>query len=250
MITIRSTNHATKFLPLLAAFLLMLLPAAHAGAADELPPKIKIVLVGDSTVTDQAGWGKAFAALLGPQAECVNLARSGQSSKSFYDAGNWKKALAEHPTYVLIQFGHNDQPGKGPQRETDPATTYRDYLNRYISEARAAQAKPILVTSLARRIFTPEGKIRTDQVPYVEAVRAVAKETEVPLIDLYALSVELAERLGPEASKPFGPPHPKLAEQFDGTHLSSTGAARIAPLIAQRLIAVEPALQPYLLPQK
>ena len=135
---------------------------SNAARAEDLPA-VKIVLAGDSTVTDNAGWGQAFAELLKPPAVCVNLARSGRSTKSFYDEGQWKKVLAEKPNYVLIQFGHNDQPGKGPERETDPATTYRTNLVRYITEARAAGAKPILVTSLCRRVYTAEGKIRPDQ---------------------------------------------------------------------------------------
>jgi hypothetical protein len=64
--------------------------------------------------------------------------------------------------------GHNDMPGKGPERETDPNTTYREYLSRYVDEARAAGAKPILVTSMTRRNFSG-GKIKSDLVPYVAA---------------------------------------------------------------------------------
>src|SRR5262245_34570880 len=83
-----------------------------ASVADEpKAKKLRIVLVGDSTVTDTGGWGRAFAALLKPGAECVNLARSGSSSKSYYDQGYWRHALAQKPEFILIQFGHNDQPG-------------------------------------------------------------------------------------------------------------------------------------------
>ena len=52
---------------------------------------------------------------------------------------------------MLIQFGHNDQPGKGPERETSPETTFREYMSRYVDEARWAGSKPVLVTSLTRR---------------------------------------------------------------------------------------------------
>jgi len=218
---------------------------ATLPAADGPLRKVRVALAGDSTVTDTAGWGKALAELLGPGAECNNFARGGRSSKSFYDEGTWKKLLAGKPDYVLIQFGHNDQPGKGPERETDPKTTFRDNLIRYLDEARAAGARPILVTSLCRRIFDQGGKINPQQLPYVEATRKVAAEKKVPLVDLYAISVELAERLGPEASKPLGPPHPKIAGAVDGTHLSIEGARRIAPLIAKALAEAEPKLKPY-----
>ncbi len=105
--------------------------------------------------------------------------------------------LTDKADYVLIQFGHNDSPGKGPERETDPATTYRANLIRYIDEARAAGAKPVLVTSIVRRVFDDAGKIKADSlVPYVEATRAVAAEKNVPLMDLYSLTRVQAEKLG------------------------------------------------------
>ena len=205
--------------------------------------KVRIVLVGDSTVTDQSGWGLAFAGLLKPEAECVNMARSGSSSKSFYDQGSWKQALAQKPNFVLIQFGHNDQPGKGPDRETDPKTTYRDNLVRYIEQARQAGAQPILVTSLARRIFTPEGKISSSLTPYVEAMKAVAAEQKVPLVDLHGRSIAHLERIGPAEAETYGPPLPNEAGKFDGTHLSNKGAAAIAPLVVEMLWDAEPALR-------
>lgn len=68
----------------------------------------------------------------------VNLARNGRSSKSFRDEGTWAKVLLEKPDYVLIQFGHNDQSGKGAERETDPATSYRANMEHFIKEVRAA----------------------------------------------------------------------------------------------------------------
>lgn len=209
------------------------------------PAKIRIALAGDSTVTDQAGWGKAFAELLGPGTACTNFAAGGRSSKSFRSEGRWQKVLASKPDYVFIQFGHNDQPGKGPERETDPATTFREYLRQYVDEARAVGAKPILVTSLCRRIFR-DGKIDRQQQPYVDATKAVAEEKKVPLVDLYALSIEVAERLGEEKSKPFGPPHPELAGRVDGTHLSAEGAKPIAALIAKATVEAAPELKEHL----
>ena len=210
--------------------------------------KVRIALAGDSTVTDASGWGPGFAARLGPDAECLNLARSGRSSKSYINEGHWKKLLDAKPDVILIQFGHNDQPGKGPERETDPATTYREFLARYVDEARAIGARPILVTSLTRRHFTPEGKIRSDLGPYADAVKAVAAEKKVPVIDLYARSIELLERLGPQASAEFDP-KPKedsKAAAPDRTHLSPKGSAVFGTLVADELMKAEPALAPHL----
>src|SRR5688572_9920041 len=105
-----------RMLSLLSLIVLKLAVITHA--AEPGPAKTRVVLAGDSTVTDAAGWGAAFAKRLAPDAECVNLAGGGQSSKSFRDAGRWQKALEAKPAFILIQFGHNDMPGKGPHRET------------------------------------------------------------------------------------------------------------------------------------
>ena len=173
--------------PLMCSKLLPSIPAAHAGLAAGQPlPPVRVVLVGDSTVNDEGGWGPGFRAWFGKDVEVVNLAKNGRSSKSFRDEGLWAPAVAGKPDYILIQFGHNDGPGKGPDRETDPKTTFRENMTRYVAEARAAGAQPVLVTSIVRRVFTADGKIKRDSlVPYVEAVRELAMELKVPLVDLY-----------------------------------------------------------------
>ena len=113
-----------------------------------------IVLVGDSTVTEGSGWGLGFRQLVAGDVVVTNTAQNGRSSKSFRDEGHWATAIAAKGDYYLIQFGHNDQPGKGPERETDPATTFPANMARYVDEVRAIGATPILVTSLVRRTFS------------------------------------------------------------------------------------------------
>ncbi|MCX6896674.1 MAG: rhamnogalacturonan acetylesterase [Verrucomicrobia bacterium] len=212
----------------------------------------RIVLVGDSTVASRSGWGDAFAKLLAPGVECLNLGRGGRSSKSYRAEGHWKKVLAVKPGWVLIQFGHNDQPGKGPERETDAMTTFRENLARYVAETRAIGAKPVLVTSLTRRNFNAQEKIdpahlesSTDNQgnrspdylnDYVEATRAVALEQKVPLIDLNARSIELMNHLGPErAAAAAFDRKTKSSQQPDKTHLSAHGAAETAKLIVDEI---------------
>lgn len=204
--------------------------------------KTKVALAGDSTVTDKAGWGAAFARLLSPQAECLNFAGGGQSTKSFREgkARSWQKVLDSKPAFVLIQFGHNDMPGKGPQRETDPETTYRENLIRCIDEARAAGAQPVIVTSLVRRLFI-EGKIRGELRPYAEAAKKVAEEKKVPVVDLFERSLALHNEMGPEKSDAFNPPG-KDAKTTDHTHLNEHGAVVIAGIIAEELRKVQPDL--------
>ncbi len=198
------------------------------------------VLAGDSTVTDDAGWGAGFAHLLKPGITLVNLAKGGRSSRSFRDEGSWQKVLDLKPKYVLIQFGHNDQPGHGPDRETDPNTTYRANIARYVDEARGAGIEPILVTPMTRRQFDANGKINSTLVPYAEAVKSVATEKKVPVIDLHSRSLEFFEKLGPKNWQPLAPA--KENGGFDGTHLNAAGSAAIAPLVVAELEKALPAL--------
>lgn len=225
----------------LASLCSVFLAIASLQAADPAP-KTRIVLAGDSTVTDAAGWGKAFATHVTPEAECVNLARGGQSTKSY--AGMWKKVIEAKPAYVIIQFGHNDMPGKGPERETDPNTTYRENLIRYIKEAREIGAKPILVTSMARRIFEKDGKLRGELKPYADAARKVGADEKVPVVDLFVRSVELLEKIGPAAADEFNPPGKDGAT--DRTHLNEKGAAVMADIVVDELRKVAPDLAKFL----
>ena len=134
------------------------------------------MLVGDSTVTEGSGWGLGFRQLAAPDVRVTNTAQNGRSSKSFRDEGHWATALAAKGDYYLIQFGHNDQPGKGPERETDPATTFPANMARYVDEVRAIGATPILVTSLVRRTFKETDRrdtLMSTLGPWVEAVKRV-----------------------------------------------------------------------------
>jgi lysophospholipase L1-like esterase len=215
-----------------------------AGIAGGEPPRVKarIVLAGDSTVTDDAGWGGAFARLLGDNIECINLSRGGRSSRSFAAEGLWKKCLDLKPDYVLIQFGHNDQPGHGPDRETDPETSYRENLRRYVEEARSAGAKPVLVTPLTRRQFGADGKIHSTLTPYADVVKRTAAEMNVPLVDLHSRSIALCEALGEDGCKAISPPRPG---GLDGTHLNARGSQLVAPLVADELRRAVPELSTY-----
>jgi lysophospholipase L1-like esterase len=206
---------------------------------------IRIVLVGDSTVATypedsiKQGWGRMLGERFKPEVTVVNLARGGRSSKSFIVEGRWDKALKEHADYILIQFGHNDCPGKG-ERTTDPNGDYMDNLRKYVADARAAGAKPILVTSVARRQYTADGKIRDGLEPYVAAMRRVAAEQKAPLIDLNASSTALFESLGDAGSSDLS------CSAEDRTHFSPKGARAIAGLVVEALRKAEPDLAAYL----
>jgi len=206
---------------------------------------VRILLIGDSTVTDSAGWGAGLRAALRDEVVVINHAKGGRSSKSYRDEGHWERARAEKADYILIQFGHNDNPGKGPARETDPETTFRGNLIRYVEEAREAGMKPVIVTSLVRRVFGPGGGLRKPDPlePFAAAARRVAADLGIPCIDLYALSARQAEALGPEGSLTLGP----VAEGKgpDRTHLSQHGSRLVGAMIAEELARLVPALAPY-----
>ncbi len=207
--------------------------------------RIRVITIGDSTVathspdTGTYGWGQVISEFFNDGVECVNLAKSGRSSKSFILEGSWKDTLTQRPDYLFIQFGHNDCPEKG-ERETDPGSDYMEYLRRYVDEGREAGATPILVSPLTRRRFGKDGKIRTKLRPYADAMISVGTEREVPIIDLHAKSVELFESLGDSGSADLN------CSAEDRTHLSMNGAREMARLVVQDLAKVEPRLAPYL----
>ncbi|PTT10966.1 rhamnogalacturonan acetylesterase, partial [Caulobacter sp. HMWF025] len=212
--------------PLLLATTLLLTPlAAQARTAPVAAPEpapfksAKIVLVGDSTTAVQGGWGPSFCGKhVTSFIACINLARGGRSSGNYRSEGSWALALYEirsggfSDTYVLIQFGHNDQPGK-PGRSTDLATEFPANMKRYVDEVRAAGGKPVLVTPLTRRQFK-DGRLVDDLGPWAEAVRKVAAETGTPLVDLHALSMAAVQAMGPVEAMRLAqvPPDPRVRE--------------------------------------
>ena len=218
-------------------------PAPSAAAPPVQPIRAsKIILVGDSTTAVVGGWGPSFCAYhVTSFLSCVNLARGGRSSGNYITEGSWDIALAEMSTgayvqtWVLIQFGHNDQPGK-PGRSTDLATEFPANLRRYVAETRAKGAIPVLLTPLTRRQFV-DGVLQNDLEPWAEAVRKVAAETNTPLVDLNAASAAAVQALGPMMSAQFAQaaPSPEVAAALlTGTTIaSSTGVPQAAPAAGQ-----------------
>lgn len=228
-------------------FFLPLLSVLCLAVAIPVRAELKVVLAGDSTVAevltpkkdkpDQAGWGKMLFVFM-PEAKVINHARGGTSTKSFRSLGLWDKVIAEKADYVLIQFGHNDQPGKG-DRTTDPEGDYRDNLRRFIEEARAAGAKPVLITSVARRVYDEKGKMTSTLWPYVEAVKAVAAETKVPVIDLHHRSFVFFNQMGEKFCQRYAP------SATDKTHFNLEGARMMARLVAEGLVREVTDLRPH-----
>lgn len=227
----------------------------------------RLILVGDSTIAPNGGYGDALCARF-EFVECLNRAKGGRSSKSYRREGLWDEvrtlftAQPQPKVFVLIQFGHNDQPGKGDRTTTLPE--FSANMQRYVEEARTAGATPILVTPLTRRQFK-DGKVIRNLEDWAQATRAVAKATGTPLLDLNADSTVAVERIGSteantlaqapppadvaaaaltgttiEAPKPAvnDPGHPP----FDYTHLGDKGAEFFAAIVAEEIRAAVPEL--------
>ena len=232
---------------------------------------MRIILVGDSTMAVKSGYGPGFCALVLEPATCLNMAKGGRSTSSYRAEGSWTQVMdqlknnsAFQDTYVLIQFGHNDQPGK-PGRSTDLATEFPANLAHYVAEVKAAGAKPILVTPLTRRSFR-EGKLKNDLDVWGAAAKKVAADADVPLLDLNTESSAAIQKMGPAEANTLamGPPPPIAVEsaavgnsapvpkangaEFDYTHLGAKGAAYFGRMVADELLHAVPGLAPYFKP--
>lgn len=206
-----------------------------------------IYLVGDSTVADQyaepyASWGQMLPAMFDDQVAVANHAKSGGTMKAFIAQLRLSKVLtqARAGDWLFIQFGHNDQKSNWPLTYVSADRTYPAYLRAFIAEARERGVHPVLVTSPERRNYDAQGRIKDTLGAYAEAVRKVAREDKVPLIDLNADSIAMMEALGPE----------RAATAFaqggaDRTHNNNYGAWLFASAIATRIRATLPELAPH-----
>jgi lysophospholipase L1-like esterase len=194
-----------------------------------------IFLLGDSTVCDQplepySSWGQMLTRFFGPGVAIANHAESGESLRSSLGARRLDKVLSliKPGDYLFIQYGHNDQKEKG--EGVGAFTTYKSDLKMFVAEARKRGATPVLLTSVNRRNFNDQGKVYSTLGDYPEAVRQVANEEKVALIDLNAMSKAFYEALGPERSA--------LAfKEGDGTHHNNYGAYELARCVVEGIKA-------------
>jgi lysophospholipase L1-like esterase len=169
-----------------------------------------------------------------PGVAVANHAESGETLKSFISELRLAKILSLIKTgdYLFIQFGHNDMKEQWPQTYVDSFTTYTAYLRVFIAEARLRGAVPVLVTSMHRREFDENGRIRNTLGDYPEAMRRVAKEDDVALIDLHVMSALFYEALGPEKA-----PQAFAGNGSDKTHHNSYGAYELAMCVVEGIRA-------------
>jgi lysophospholipase L1-like esterase len=222
----------------------------------------------------RTGYGDALCQRFQQTVTCINVARGGRSSGSFRAEGLWdqvretlRNGSQYRTTYVLIQFGHNDQPGK-PGRSTDLVTEFPVNIARYVDEARSLGAVPVLVTPLTRRIFR-DGELRNDLKPWADSTRRIADAKKALLLDLNADSAAAVTAMGTVEADTLAeePPPPKqvptevkpadiaksepngvVKSRFDYTHLGAKGAALFSRMVANELIAAVPAMATHIKP--
>ncbi len=206
--------------------------------------KIKVYLVGDSTMSDkeikaypETGWGMPFSWFFDSAVVVDNRAKNGRSTKSFIAENRWQSVMEtlKEGDYVFIQFGHNDEvPTKA---NYTPEDQFVANLTRFITDARGKKAIPVLITPVARRKFDASGTIEETHAAYAALVRKVAGDQQAPLIDLDKESQQLLQQLGPDNSKLLfnwltpgeNPNYPQGRE--DDTHFNELGARKMAEIV-------------------
>ncbi len=240
-----------KFLSVLFAVLIF---ASGLWAQETSSGKFTVWTIGDSTmankkaeVAPETGWCQAFPNFVSANVEVKNRAINGRSTKSFITEKRWQWVLdsLKAGDYVFIQFGHNDQKIQDSTRYTEPFTSYRKNLERFVRETRAKGATPVLFTSIVRRKFE-NGMLTDTHGNYPVVTRQVAASMNVPMIDLQMLTAGAVTAVGEEESKKiylWMPPTEKFPkERKDDTHLSVEGAQLVAKLAAQQLILLDNSL--------
>ncbi len=215
------------------------------------PKPVDIFMIGDSTMANktkevypETGWGQVLPLYFDTLTTIHNHAVNGRSSKSFIGEGRWNVVLdsLKQGDYLFIQFGHNDQKIKSPDRYTEPYGEYTENLKRYVTESRAKGATPILFTSIVRRKFNEDGTLEDTHTDYPPAMRKVAEELNIPLVDLQVMTKEMVEALGDEKSKSVYLWDDRISEKFpegrkDDTHLCLDGAKKVAALAVKDLLS-------------
>ena len=212
-----------------------------------------IHLMGDSTMAEkdlsngnpERGWGMMFQNFLDKDVQVVNYAQNGRSTKSFIDRGLWDqvKANLQSGDWVFIEFGHNDAKESDPERYAPAFGAYQENLRTFVAGARAAGAKPVLLTPVARRWFKDGRLDRNCHTDYPAAMKQVAEELDVPLLDITTASLDWLEALGDEGSKPY---FMISTGKNDNTHTVAAGARKVTELVCDRIRAQLPELAQHL----
>jgi lysophospholipase L1-like esterase len=209
------------------------------GYATATKPTL-LYIAGDSTVCDQtdpayAGWGQLLPPYFNLGLSVANYADSGESSASFLGNGKlWGaiKGAMKAGDYVLIQFGHNDK--------TISAADFKTNITAYVTQTKAKNAFPILVTPIARATFS--GNTVTAQHQHTDSagnlvdlpaiIRQVGADQNVPVIDLTATTTAWLTQVGPQGWQAYH------ALGTDATHTNRAGAAINAAFVRDAIVSL------------
>lgn len=205
---------------------------------------ITLFLAGDSTVTDQdvapwASWGQLITQYFDDKVVIANYAESGASLTSFKQSKRLDKILSliKPGDYLFIEFAHNDEKLKGPG--IGPWQSYQQNLIEFINSSRSMGGIPVLLTPTQRRFFNDDGTLKPTHGDFPAAMREVANNFHVPLIDVSKLTAQMFQAWGDELSRKAFVQYPantfpnqskKLA---DNTHFNTFGANEIALAVVQ-----------------
>ncbi|HEU5138339.1 MAG TPA: rhamnogalacturonan acetylesterase [Bacillales bacterium] len=201
---------------------------------------INIFLASDSTVqaygpehAPQAGWGMFIGNYFTDDVQILNHAIGGRSSRTFVEEGRLDAILNEIQAndYLLIQMGHNDSTKSKPERYTEPYTTYKQYLKKYVEDARQHDAVPILITPVAR-LHYEDGDFLNDFPDYCKAMKQVAEKEKVLLIDLMAASLDYFTSVGYDEVFTY---FMVSSNDTDHTHFTEKGSDAMAKVLASEV---------------
>ncbi|HQU84401.1 MAG TPA: rhamnogalacturonan acetylesterase, partial [Pyrinomonadaceae bacterium] len=224
---------------------------------------IVVYLAGDSTMAQKSddkrpetGWGEYLQSQFDDaKVKIENHAQNGRSTKSFIAEGRWQKIVnsLKRGDYVFIEFGHNDEKLDKPNVGAAANGEYRENLMRMVKDVRGKQANPVLLTPVMRRRFDENGKFFDTHGEYPDAMRKVAAELKVPLIDMHRKSEAVLVKFGAEESRKLflqlkPKAHPNYPEGIeDNTHFSAFGAEQMARQAADGVRELKIGLAKYLI---
>lgn len=210
-----------------------------------------VYCIGDSTMANKKdsdrnpehGWAQVLQPFFNNNIVVDNRAVNGRSTKSFINEKRWDSIYKKlkKGDYVIIEFGHNDEKIEDSTRYTNPHTSYRYNLIRFVKESREKGAVPILLSSIARRNFNEKGVLVPTHGEYPLETRLTAQEYKVPFIDMEYYTEQLEQSYGPEKSKLLhlhfmaGENAYYDKEKHDDTHLSLKGANETAQIFIKQL---------------
>jgi lysophospholipase L1-like esterase len=187
-----------------------------------------VFVIGDSTVCDQPSepfnsWGQMLPRFFKPVVAVANHAESGESVASSLGAGRFNKIWSQMKKgdYLIMQYGHNDMKAAG----ANALQSYHDNLGNVVDKARSLGGIPVICTPVSRHTFGADGKVSNSFNGYPDAVRAVAREKNVPLIDLQNMTASFYEAMGDKES------HRAFASLTEGTHHGDYGSYEVAKCV-------------------